>query len=98
MQPLGIPDIALGDATDDYLLAKMPRVSFYGRILDPASLVREKAQFARRWPVRRYSLRPNTVRVRWDEQARPMPSPGVGPPQVCALETGCSRYRPAPVA
>jgi len=47
-----------------------PRVSFYGRILDHASLVREKAQFARRWPLRRYSLRPNTVRVRCDEQAR----------------------------
>jgi hypothetical protein len=47
-----------------------PRVNFYGRILDHGSLVREKAQFARRWPVRRYSLRPNTVRVRCDEQAR----------------------------
>jgi len=47
-----------------------PRVSFYGRILDHASLIREKAQFARRWPIRRYSLRPNTVRVRCEEQAR----------------------------
>jgi hypothetical protein len=47
-----------------------PRVNFYGRILNHGSLVREKAQFARRWPVRRYSLRPNTVRVHCDEQAR----------------------------
>jgi hypothetical protein len=46
------------------------RVNFYGRTLDHRALVREKAQFARRWPTRRYSLRPGTMRVRCDERAR----------------------------
>lgn len=47
-----------------------PLVTFYGRVLDNAALVREKAQFARRWPIRRYSLRPNTLRVQCNEKAR----------------------------
>jgi hypothetical protein len=45
-------------------------VNFYGRVLDHAALVREKAQFARRWPIRHYSIRDNTMRVECDEQSR----------------------------
>jgi len=55
-------------------LANVPRiyaarVNFYGRMLNHRALIREKAQFARRWPSRQYSLRPGTMRVRCDERA-----------------------------
>ena len=57
---------ALADVRNVYA----PLVNFYGRVLDHDALVREKAQFARRWPIRRYSIRPNTMRVECDEQSR----------------------------
>jgi hypothetical protein len=44
------------------------RVNFYGRLLNHAALIREKAQFARRWPQRQYSLRPGTLDVQCDER------------------------------
>lgn len=44
------------------------RVNFYGRSLNHAALIREKAQFARRWPNRQYSLRPGTLNVQCDER------------------------------
>ena len=40
-----------------------PRVNFYGRVLNRRELAREKERFARRWPVRRYSHHPGTMRV-----------------------------------
>ena len=40
-----------------------PRVRFYGRLITHRELTREKARFAHRWPVRRYSHRPGTMRV-----------------------------------
>ena len=45
-----------------------PRVSFYGRYLTRDGLIREKAQFVRRWPTRRYSVRPGTMRVACEAQ------------------------------
>jgi hypothetical protein len=47
-----------------------PQVSFYGRSLNRNELIREKAQFLRRWPIRHYSLRPGTMRVTCDAQRR----------------------------
>lgn len=46
------------------------RVSFYGRTLDRNGLLDEKKRFVRRWPVRRYAVRPGTVRVFCDGAAR----------------------------
>lgn len=43
-----------------------PQVSFYGRLLNHDALIREKAQFLRRWPIRHYALRPGTMRVTCD--------------------------------
>jgi hypothetical protein len=40
-----------------------PRVRFYGRTLNRRELALEKKRFARRWPVRRYSHKPGTMRV-----------------------------------
>jgi hypothetical protein len=39
-----------------------PRVSFYRRLLNHNQLIREKAHFVRRWPIRQYSVRPGTTR------------------------------------
>lgn len=47
-----------------------PRIRFYGRDLDRTGLVDEKRRFVRRWPMRRYALRPGTVRVTCDERSR----------------------------
>ena len=47
-----------------------PRVSFSGRMLGHDALIREKAQFVRRWPARRYSHRPGTMRVACNTQSR----------------------------
>ena len=47
-----------------------PRVRFYGRHLTHDGLIREKAQFVRRWPLRHYSLRPGTMRVTCDAQSQ----------------------------
>jgi len=43
-----------------------PRVRFYGRVLDRNGLMREKATFLQRWPVRRYAHRPGTMQVSCD--------------------------------
>ena len=43
-----------------------PRVRFYGRVLDRNRLLREKAAFVQRWPVRHYAHRPGTMRVSCD--------------------------------
>jgi len=40
-----------------------PRVSFYGRVLTRSGLQAEKRRFIQRWPIRRYVLRPETVRI-----------------------------------
>lgn len=40
-----------------------PRVRFYGRVLNRSGLQAEKRRFIQRWPIRRYALRPGTVRV-----------------------------------
>lgn len=47
-----------------------PRVNFYGRILDKRGITAEKMRFVRRWPIRRYSLRPGTTRVDCDANRR----------------------------
>jgi hypothetical protein len=47
-----------------------PRVRFYGRVLDHKKLLREKAAFLRRWPVRRYAHRPGTIQVSCDAGSR----------------------------
>src|SRR5215208_6299859 len=39
------------------------RVRFYGRLLRRSDLRAEKRRFIQRWPIRRYALRPGTVRV-----------------------------------
>src|SRR5215203_6803505 len=39
------------------------RVRFYGRLLNRSALHAEKRRFIQRWPIRRYALRPGTVRV-----------------------------------
>jgi len=46
-----------------------PRVLFYGRVLDRPGLMREKARFVQRWPVRHYAHRPSTMRVSCDAHA-----------------------------
>jgi hypothetical protein len=50
---------ALADVHEVYA----PRVNFYGRVLDKRAITAEKMRFVRRWPIRRYSLRPGTTRV-----------------------------------
>lgn len=40
-----------------------PQVRFYSRMLSHTGLYSEKKRFAARWPIRRYTLAPNTVRV-----------------------------------
>ena len=40
-----------------------PQVRFYGRVVDREQLRAEKRRALERWPVRRYSLRPGTVRA-----------------------------------
>ena len=39
------------------------RVRFYGRLWRRSDLHAEKRRFIQRWPIRRYALRPGTVRV-----------------------------------
>ncbi len=46
-----------------------PRVLFYGRVLDRRGLMREKARFVQRWPVRHYAHRPGSMRVSCDAHA-----------------------------
>jgi hypothetical protein len=50
-------------ALDDVHEVYAPHVNFYGRVLDKRGITAEKMRFVRRWPVRRYSLRPGTTRV-----------------------------------
>ena len=50
---------ALADVHEVYA----PRVNFYGRMLDRRGITAEKMRFVRRWPIRRYALRPGTTRV-----------------------------------
>ena len=52
-----------GAALQDVHEVYAPRVNFYGRILDKRGIMAEKMHFVRRWPIRRYSLRPGTTRV-----------------------------------
>ena len=47
-----------------------PRVRFYGRVLDRNRLLREKAAFVQRWPVRHYAHRPGTVQINCDAGSR----------------------------
>jgi len=42
------------------------RTRFYGQLLDHRRLMREKAGFLQRWPVRHYAHRPGTMRVTCD--------------------------------
>ena len=51
------------DALQTVNQAYAPRVLFYGRVLAREQLYQQKLRFIRRWPVRRYVLRPDTVRV-----------------------------------
>jgi hypothetical protein len=46
------------------------RVNFYGRVLDRRGITAEKMRFVKRWPIRRYSLRPGTTRVDCNETRR----------------------------
>jgi hypothetical protein len=39
-------------------------------LLNHDALIREKAQFLRRWPIRHYALRPGTMRVTCDAQGQ----------------------------
>lgn len=55
-------EAALSDVHEIYA----PRVNFYGRVLDKRGITAEKMRFVRRWPVRRYALRPGTTRVDCD--------------------------------
>lgn len=57
---------ALADVHEVYA----PRVNFYGRMLDKRAITAEKMRFVRRWPIRRYSLRPGTTRVDCDQNRR----------------------------
>jgi hypothetical protein len=57
---------ALADVHEVYA----PRVNFYGRMMDKRTITAEKMRFVRRWPVRRYSLRPGTTRVNCDPSGR----------------------------
>jgi hypothetical protein len=62
---------ARGAAPSEVNRTYAPRVRFYGRTLSRRELAREKERFARRWPVRRYSHQPGTMRVscrRWSAQ------------------------------
>src|SRR3712207_2159899 len=45
-------------ALDQVPLLYAPRIRFYGRVLDRNRLMREKAAFLQRWPVRHYAHRP----------------------------------------
>lgn len=57
---------ALADVHEIYA----PRVNFYGRMLDKRGITAEKMSFVRRWPIRRYALRPGTTRVDCDANNR----------------------------
>jgi hypothetical protein len=57
---------ALSDVHEVYA----PRVNFYGRMLDKRGITAEKMRFVRRWPIRRYSLRPGTTRVDCQQNRR----------------------------
>ena len=59
-------EAALQDVHEVYA----PRVNFYGRVLDKRGITAEKMRFVRRWPVRRYSLRPGTTKVDCDPGRR----------------------------
>src|SRR5215211_7704890 len=59
-------EAALQDVHEVYA----PRVNFYGRVLDKRGITAEKMRFVRRWPIRRYSLRPGTTRVDCEPTAR----------------------------
>ena len=59
-------EAALQDVHEVYA----PRVNFYGRMLDKRGITAEKMQFVRRWPIRRYALRPGTTRVECDPYRR----------------------------
>ena len=59
-------EAALQDVHEVYA----PRVNFYGRMLDKRGITAEKMRFVRRWPIRRYSLRPGTTHVNCDQARR----------------------------
>lgn len=59
-------EAALHDVHEVYA----PRVKFYGRVLGKRAITAEKLRFVRRWPIRRYSLRPGTTRVDCDQDKR----------------------------
>ncbi len=59
-------DDALRDVREIYA----PQVNFYGRVLDRRGITAEKLRFVRRWPIRRYALRPGTTRVDCDPNRR----------------------------
>ncbi|WP_048709184.1 hypothetical protein [Microvirga massiliensis] len=47
-----------------------PRVEYYGRTMNSSALIREKTRFARRWPDREYSTRPESIQVHCDPADR----------------------------
>jgi hypothetical protein len=53
-------------ALDQVLRLYASRTRFYGQLLDHRRLMREKAGFLQRWPVRHYAHRPGTMRVTCD--------------------------------
>jgi hypothetical protein len=59
-------EAALQDVHEVYA----PRVNFYGRMMDRRGITAEKMRFVRRWPLRRYALRPGTTRVDCDPASR----------------------------
>ena len=57
---------ALSDVPERY----GPRVAFYGRVVTRAELAAEKRRFLRRWPIRRYTIRPGTMKTDCDAASR----------------------------
>ena len=57
------PNAVTLDATPDFYA---PRVEFHGRLLSARALFEEKKRFVRRWPERRYTPRPDTLRTACD--------------------------------
>jgi hypothetical protein len=53
-------------ALADVDLVYADRIAFYGRFLSRTELAAEKRRFLRRWPIRRYAIRPGTLRADCD--------------------------------
>jgi hypothetical protein len=57
------PNAITLDATPDFYA---PNVLFHGRQMSARALFEEKRRFVRRWPVREYTARPETMRTTCD--------------------------------